>query len=425
MPVTSPFLVSAPGKVILFGEHSAVYCKPAIAAALSLRTYLLVTPSQDPDVVALEFPDIKFSHKWNRNDLPWNVLNNVVGEKPVLTEELVPELVSALANNLDSIASSLHYSAAYTFLYLYMSLCHKNTQGVTISVRSTLPIGAGLGSSASIAVCIATALALLGEHISPALVRNEKLTVETQEAAFIENWSFMGEKCIHGTPSGIDNAVATHGGAVMFQKTNSSLPSVRTTMRNFPSLKLILTNTTQPRRTADLVAGVSRLNNEFPKTTTAILNAMESLTHEAYNLMIKPFDKEAKDTLRKLVCINHGLLVAIGVSHPKLEKVKMLADEMAIGQTKLTGAGGGGCAITLLNDEVSEENIEKLTLLYKEEGFETYETTLGGKGVGVLIPEEDRAESEIFSVKQFLEFSSRDQIEQTVGVTNLHGWRYW
>ena len=66
-----PFIVGAPGKVIIFGEHAAVYGKPAIAAALSLRCYLLVSPSFDSNTIRLQFPDIKLDHSWNIKDLPW------------------------------------------------------------------------------------------------------------------------------------------------------------------------------------------------------------------------------------------------------------------------------------------------------------------------------------------------------------------
>ena len=65
-----PFITSAPGKVIIFGEHSAVFNEPAIAASVaSLRTYLLISKSKDPDVIELDFPDIKFDHKWLHTSL--------------------------------------------------------------------------------------------------------------------------------------------------------------------------------------------------------------------------------------------------------------------------------------------------------------------------------------------------------------------
>lgn len=76
---------------------------------------------------------------------------------------------------------------------------------------------------------------------------------------------------------------------------------------------------------------------------------------------------------------NHCLLASLGVSHPRLERVRHLVDDTGVGYTKLTGGGGGGCAISLIS-EFSEELEGRL----KEEGFEVHETVLGARGVGIL-----------------------------------------
>ncbi|ODV95243.1 hypothetical protein PACTADRAFT_49992 [Pachysolen tannophilus NRRL Y-2460] len=445
--IQTPFLTSAPGKVIIFGEHAAVYNKPAIAAALSLRTYLLVSASENEDFVSLEFPDIDFKHSWKRSDLPWylvrgvntgvnnnNDSNNIgVGgtssigkERPCPTGEISPELVDGLAKCLVDIKSTAHYSAAHAFLYLYLNLCFEDTKGLTFCVRSTLPIGAGLGSSASIIVCISSALALIGGHVNPAILSKDELNPgENSDCQFIDSWSLMGEKCTHGTPSGIDNACASHGGAVMFQRKGGSLPSVRTSMRNFPSLNLLLTNTKIPRRTAVLVGNVSRLTQEYPNAINSILDSIEHVTREAYSIMIKPFNEESKENLRELIRINQGLLISLGVSHPALDKVKLLTDELEVGATKLTGAGGGGCAITLLNDDVDKLKMTRLIEDLTKEGFETFQTTLGGKGVGMLTPSNDEEIKKFSNVENFINLKSRDEIEDYVGVEKLHGWKFW
>ncbi|KAH3677147.1 hypothetical protein WICMUC_001902 [Wickerhamomyces mucosus] len=419
MPELEPFIVSAPGKVIIFGEHSAVYAKPAIAAAISLRTYLMVAPSEDEEDLTLEFPDIGLVHSWKRSSLPWEVVEKFsTSNKPTTTDELIPEVVSEISKLLSDMNQSIHYAASSSFLYLYVHLCNRQTKAKRFTVRSTLPIGSGLGSSATISVCLAGALSILGQHIEPATLGNNDKSVDNQDSEYIDSWAFMGEKLIQGNPSGIDNAVATHGGAVMFQRTQSSVPSVRTTMRNFPKLKLLLTDTKQPRRSSDLVGNVSRLNSEYPKIISSILNALEDIAREGYSIMIKPnLDERARKRLSELFEINHGLLVALGVSHPVLEKVRILTDEFKIGKTKLTGAGGGGCAITLIDDDVAESKIKELIAKYDEFGFETFETSLGGKGVGYL--NDLKIDSE-----GFLSLESKEDIENAIGVDNVNEWKF-
>lgn len=366
------------------------------------------------------------SHKWKKSQLPWHLTTHEQGIPPA-SEELNAELVDGLTPLLTTISSPLHYTAAYCFLYLFVSLCNNSVEsGVTFTVRSTLPIGAGLGSSASISVCLASGFAYIGGHIKEAsLEKSSKIVKDSDECKFIDAWSYMGEKCIHGNPSGIDNAVATHGGAVMFQRMTNSMPSVRTSMRNLPSINLLLTNTKTPRRTADLVSNVARIVNDFPKTTGCILESLEAIAREAYNLMVRPFlDPESKQRLMELIRINHGLLVSLGVSHPNLERIKLYCDEHKIGETKLTGAGGGGCAITLLHDDYDTEAYEKLLKKFDDNGFETFKTTLGGKGVGLLT--KPQAELlEYMTVESFINFNDTNEIENSIGCGSIDSWKYW
>lgn len=416
--------MSAPGKVILFGEHSAVYGKPALAAALSLRAYLLVTPNENPDQICLEFPDIRLSRTWNRADIPWEDTDKYTDKengRPKPTDELIPEILGSLSDLLDD-EESTHYITTRCFLYLYSILCSRSTPGYRYCIRSTLPIGAGLGSSASVSVCLSTALAILGGHVEhPTLtIKDKHHGKATKDTEFVDNWSLMGEKCFHGNPSGIDNAIATHGGVVLYQRLKGpGNPSVRTNLRNFPALDLLLTNTKIPRSTADLVGKVASINSTYPKIADHILSGMEQIAQEAYLIMLLPTVDKKK--LGELINLNHGLLASLGVSHPALEEIRVIADTHKIGSTKLTGAGGGGCAITLLSDGVTQDAIADAKSEFKKQSFECYKTQLGGKGVGVLF----EAEENVFSVDAFNKYESREVIEQTIGTSALSGWRFW
>lgn len=361
------------------------------------------------------------------DELPFHAILPTDDPHPLPPDELSPEITNELSPLLAELDSSLDYSAAYAFLYMFISLCPKSTPGgLTFTMRSTLPVGAGLGSSASMSVCLASAFSYLGGHIKEAsLVPESKVAKDSDECIFIDRWAFMGEKCIHGNPSGIDNAVATHGGAVMFQRMGHTMPSVRTAMRNLPPINLLLVNTKTPRRTANLVAGVSQVIADYPHSGAHILEAMDAIAKEAYNVMLRPrFDKEGKEKLMNLVRINHGLLIALGVSHPNLERIRVASDELQIGETKLTGAGGGGCAITLLKDGVTPDQLEQMHKRMDEYGFETFHTTLGGKGVGIL-QTEDPDLLKLLTVDSFKQMKGRQEVEQSIGCSVIDEWRYW
>lgn len=419
----SSLLVSAPGKVILFGEHSAVYHKPAIAAALGLRAYLLVSELSDPSTISLELPDIGLAHCWNIADIPWNLLAQYIpriGLKPIVTEELTPQVIDALRSLWSQLEGPLHQTAAMCFLYLYVHLCSPEIPSNQYIVRLTLPIGAGLGSLAAISVCLASALLFLGGHLDSPTHDKDDLSTTHVSSEFIDQWSLMGEKCFHGNPSGIDNAVSTYGGAVLYQKAlNPQEPALRVNLTEFPPLQLLLTNTKMPRSTAALVSGVAERNTAHPAITGLILNAMSHVASEAHiTLLSKPFDESVRAKIRELANINHGLLAAIGVSHPALEKIKVIADTHGIGATKLTGAGGGGCAITLINENAAPSAIENASRELQQQGFDTFSSSLGCKGAGCIV-------GDTVSVAQFKGYKDRFEVDAAIGVDSLKQWRFW
>ncbi|POR37869.1 Mevalonate kinase [Tolypocladium paradoxum] len=439
-------MVSAPGKVIVYGEHAAVYGKPAIAAAISLRSYLLVTTlSKSQRTVKLNFRDIGLSHTWKIDTLPWDIFHQPSKKRfhYSLVNSLDPELLDAVIQHAEAVSKDLpekqrkiHVRSATAFLYLFLSLGSPDSPGFIYTLRSTIPIGAGLGSSASVCVCLSAALllqirTLAGPHPDQ-LPQEAEVQIER-----INRWAFVGELCIHGDPSGVDNAVSAGGKAAIFQRKGSGPPSV-TPLTKFPTLPLLLVDTQQPRSTATQVDKVRTLKNKHPVLTESILDGIGQLTTSALELISSAdFDgnciSDALEHLGTLIRMNHGFLVSLGVSHPRLERIRELVDDADIGWTKLTGAGGGGCAITLFRPDVKDEEIKELERKLTTEGFQKYETVLGADGVGVLWPavfrnSTDGEGGEEIDQDKFDNADGVQGIEQLVGVgvqENRKGWKFW
>lgn len=363
-----------------------------------------------------------------------------------LVTELDPDLVDALEPHISVVSPDspeelrkVHERSASAFLYLFLSLGSKSFPACLYTLRSTIPIGAGLGSSASISVCLSAALllqvrTLAGPHPDQP---SEEARLQVER---INRWAFVSEMCIHGNPSGIDNTVATQGKAVFFQRTDYDKPPSVRPLWDFPELPLLLVDTKQAKSTAFEVAKVGTLNKTHPDLVGSILDAMGKVTTTVADLIEEEdFDATDEEDLRRvgeLMTINHGLLVSLGVSHPRLERIRELVDHEGIGWTKLTGAGGGGCSITLLRPELPIERLNKLEAQLEEENYQKFETTLGGDGVGVLWPavlkngtEEDEQGGMEIDLEKFLNAEGTEGVERLVGVHGhggeREGWKFW
>ncbi|GES88901.1 mevalonate kinase isoform X1 [Rhizophagus clarus] len=396
MSSPSRYLVSAPGKVILFGEHAVVYGKTAIAGSLDgLRTCMLFE-KRDDGFLELNLPKLGLQHPllWPISALPYSKVASVSNGNDSsqgfsfneeLLEALRPIVLEGNAGNKNNQEiNELQQVAASVFLYLYTNLEDKQTSwcGTTVHVTSNLPVGAGLGSSAAYSVCLATGLLLVLGHIAipdyDEKVREFNISDSSSPTNLINRWAFQAEKVIHGTPSGIDNAVATYGGAVSFAK------GVMENVIGFQTLRFLLTNTKTPRNTRTLVANVRILHDRYPHIVEPILEAIEGISASFKEIINSGVSqKELNQRIEELIDLNHNLVNSLGVGHPSIDKVREITAQYSL-HSKLTGAGGGGCVLTLLRDDVTNDDIMRIKLALTSIGFECFETKIGGHGISVL-----------------------------------------
>ncbi|NWQ84667.1 KIME kinase, partial [Columbina picui] len=156
-------------------------------------------------------------------------------------------------------------------------LSFRDVPSVDILVWSELPTGAGLGSSAAYAVCLAAALLSACGAISCPLTEGESTARWTEEElTLINSWAFQGERVIHGNPSGVDNAVGTWGMA----EVRSCLVASRV-----PTLRILFTNTKVPRSTKVLVAGVKEKILKFPAIMNPVLDSIDAISQECQSVL--------------------------------------------------------------------------------------------------------------------------------------------
>lgn len=322
------FYGKAPGKVILFGEHFVVSGNPAIAAAIK-RSSTAYTRSRRDEWISIESKNLNVRAIYKDG---WMVTRGGRSRAKALTP-----------------LRALVEEARRRF---------KRRDGVDISISSEIPIAAGLGSSASTAV--STAASLLMRYGAPF---DRKAIIGLASTA---------ERVVHGKPSGIDHTVIALGGVIAYKPQEAFSPL------SFPTFKLVVVNTRRFRSTGRLVAKVLEYLQSDPVRRGRILSEANEIVSKA----VKTLSRGDLESLGKLMYRNHELLREVGASSPELDLiVKEAKDHGALG-AKLTGAGGGGCAI-ILPREGSEG---KVCSHMESLGFEAFIAEIDEKGVvaGIL-----------------------------------------
>ena len=132
-----------------------------------------------------------------------------------LRDEVDSTYLDKLHDFLGTSQSNLGMASVICFLYLYSIIMEDFLVPMEIEVESEIPLGAGLGSSAALSVCLSAGLTGV-LHQLKCLDKNIFNHLEQTTRKEICKLAFLSEKILHGTPSGIDNSVSTYGGLLHF-----------------------------------------------------------------------------------------------------------------------------------------------------------------------------------------------------------------
>lgn len=291
-----PTTARAPGKLILSGEHAVVYGKPGLVMACDRHAMVSVEPG-DKDTLTLRLPDLDTRRVWTRPDAAQVQTDTRENHTLFLAGDLPITRVLGQPGDL--------------LLMCCDEIFGDEWPAMTITVDSTIPPGAGQGSSAAILVACAAAL-LTANGGSP----------EPSEVAGIAT---RVERFQHGTSSGVDPTTCALGGLLRFQ--NERDPQALVTA----DIATQVLYTGQPvSTTGECVAAVARRCG----ASSTIWTEFEEVTDRFQNALLEDDDQ----ALHRAIRDNHHLLVEIGVvSKRVIEFVRQAEEEGA--SAKICGAG--------------------------------------------------------------------------------------
>ena len=293
---------SAPGKVILCGEHAVVYGQPAIALPLAdIRATATVADGTPGGGVSFDLPD--------------------VGEHWRLSAEQQHPLATLVRLTLERLTLAA-------------------LPDLQIVLRSMIPIASGMGSGAALGAALVKALTT---HLGTPLTPDE-----------VSRIVYESERFFHGTPSGIDNTVVSYEQAIWFMRRQPHgespvAPLIEPLVVGHP-FALVVGDTGVHAPTQIMVDGLRARWQREPERFEALFAQIGQLVGEMRAILA------TGDTLALGTALDHNqvLLRELGVSSPELEQLIMVARAAGALGAKLSGGGGGGIMLALVDQQRRE-----------------------------------------------------------------------
>jgi hydroxymethylglutaryl-CoA reductase len=299
------------GKVILLGEHAVVYGRHAIAAPIPLTIKALVEDCDEG--IHLLIPRWGVEYRLARHASERRSFERPAGVM------------------LDQLGLS--------------------GRAMKIEVFPEVPRSMGLGGSAAMAVAIVRAL---DKHF--------KLGLSDEQ---VNSLAFESEKVAHGSPSGLDNTLACYGKALVFRAGDPPLVEPLNIREPIPA---VIGMTGYEGLTAKTVGRVRDAWQQDQKLYERIFDQIDALTLRG----IQAIQDNDLPTLGELMNICQGMLNALQVSTPELEKLCDIARENGALGAKLTGGGGGGSIVAICDGDT-----EAVVSAIRAAGFQAMPVRIG------------------------------------------------
>jgi mevalonate kinase len=295
------------GKVILFGEHSVVHGHPALAVAVEKGCQVQWRPAPAGSLTTLHIA-------------PWNV-DIDTGAAPNEGREKLQEALK--------IARALY----------------DDDVEVALQAEIRLPSGAGMGSSAALGVAVLRAL--------------DEARGEQRPDEDVYQRSLAWERVFHGNPSGVDNAMATYGGVAIFSRgaplrrlgRAAGGPPPRSPARR---IRLLAGDSGSPSSTKLMVDSVAHQLEREPVRIGKLFEAIAAIVARGKSAL----DEGDLKSLGQLMTLNQKLLAGLMLSTNTIEEMIEAAVNAGALGAKVTGAGGGGCMIALVDSDESHAAVK-------------------------------------------------------------------
>jgi mevalonate kinase len=295
---------SAPGKIILFGEHFVVHGTRAVVGAINKR----VTITSE------------------KNDTAGITISSSLGKATI-----------PITKQVDTVEKKFR---PFFFIAKEVISDHNFKNGINMKIESNLPIGAGLGSSS--ACCVAAAASVINLFTKP-------------DTSAVLDLAIDAERTIFPNTSGADCTVSALGGILEYQK--ESDPKTIVTEHDFD---FIVVNSQKMHNTDAVVSRVNEFKNNNEESFAELCKEENNLITKAVDSLQK-FDLE---TIGKCMSQNQIFLERIGVSNDLLLDIVKSIEKETFG-AKLTGAGDGGCVIALTEQSKKDSVVENMSTKYE------------------------------------------------------------